>query len=123
MTQFFKIIRHNYASTEGRTDRKTFWVFSLINTFFFLVFLTIDLLTIIYLEDFLITGYFSMIYAVVLFLPSLSILIRRLHDVGKSGWFTLLLLIPLIGLIGLTIFLFKKSNTGENRFGSSPEKF
>jgi uncharacterized membrane protein YhaH (DUF805 family) len=67
------------------------------------------------------SGIIGNLYSLAVFLPSLGVLVRRLHDVGKSGWFFLIVLIPLIGAIWLLVLLFKDSEQGENKWGPSPK--
>ena len=54
------------------------------------------------------------------FLPGLALGIRRLHDTDRSGWWTLLVLIPLVGWIVLIVFAAQKGTAGANRFGGDP---
>jgi uncharacterized membrane protein YhaH (DUF805 family) len=54
-------------------------------------------------------------------LPSLSVVVRRLHDVGKSGWFYLIILIPLLGIIWMLVLLVSNGNVGENKYGADPK--
>ncbi|MDH6239656.1 DUF805 domain-containing protein [Aurantimicrobium minutum] len=56
-----------------------------------------------------------------LLLPSLGYGIRRLHDINKSGWFLLFILIPFVGWIFLLVWLVKDSDPGDNRFGPNPK--
>ncbi len=53
-------------------------------------------------------------------LPSLSLTVRRLHDIDKDGWFLLFLLIPIVGPILLLIWMLTPGTPGENRFGPQP---
>ena len=62
----------------------------------------------------------SVIYSLLLLVPSLAVGVRRLHDVGKSGWMLLIALIPLIGAIWLVILFCKDSQPKENKWGSKP---
>ena len=55
-----------------------------------------------------------------LFLPNLAIAIRRLHDRDRSGWFVLLVLIPLVGAIILLVWFVQRGTVGGNRFGADP---
>ncbi|MGB3465880.1 MAG: DUF805 domain-containing protein [Cyclobacteriaceae bacterium] len=112
--------RDYYAESNGRTGRKAFLVFMAVHLFIFVVTVGLDLMLIIYAEDFLFSGALSLIYSLLSLLPFLSIMIRRLHDTGKSGWLLSLLLIPLIGMVIVLVFLLRKGNTGDNRFGSTP---
>ncbi len=60
-------------------------------------------------------------YGLAVFVPSLAVAIRRLHDVGKSGWYYLLVLIPIIGPIWLIVLFATKGHQGENRYGLDPK--
>lgn len=64
-------------------------------------------------------GIISMLVGVVVFLASLAVTFRRLHDSGKSGWFILLALIPIVGAIVLLVFYLLPSE-GPNRWGAGP---
>jgi uncharacterized membrane protein YhaH (DUF805 family) len=52
------------------------------------------------------------------FLPSLAVCVRRLHDVGKSGWFYFIFLIPIIGFFWILYLFCKNGNVGENKYGA-----
>ena len=58
--------------------------------------------------------------ALAYFLPLLAAAVRRLHDTGRSGWWYLIVLIPLVGLIILIVFLATEGNSGSNAYGSPP---
>ena len=64
----------------------------------------------------------SWIYFLGTIIPSIAVLVRRLHDTGKSAWWLLLLLIPLIGAPVLLLFTISKGADGENRYGADPLK-
>lgn len=59
----------------------------------------------------------SPIVTLVLFIPSLSVSVRRLHDIDRTGWWLLLGLIPILGWIVLIVFACQKGTAGANRFG------
>ncbi len=65
-------------------------------------------------------GLFYTIVALATFLPSLSVDVRRLHDIGKSGWCWWIVLIPLVGIIILIVWFCQKGTVGINRFGPDP---
>lgn len=58
--------------------------------------------------------------SLVLLLPGLAVFVRRLHDTGRSGWWWLIVLIPLVGAIILLVFLVQRGNAGSNQYGPSP---
>jgi len=71
-----------------------------------------------------ISGIFSLLYlvfALAMFVPSLAVLVRRLHDSDKSGWFMLIGLIPLIGGIILLVFVIQEGTKGPNKYGPAQE--
>ena len=97
-----------YADFTGRARRKEYWMFILVYTIINVVLAVLGLDTI------------SAIVSIGLFIPSISIAARRLHDTGRSGWWQLILLIPIIGLIVLIVFLAQDSH-GANDYGVSPK--
>ena len=62
----------------------------------------------------------SLITTLALLLPGLAVGIRRLHDIGRSGWWILIALVPFIGAIVLLVFALQPSE-GPNRFGERPD--
>lgn len=60
------------------------------------------------------------VWSIATFLPGLAVAVRRLHDVDKSGWWVLLVLIPLIGWLILLYWAIQRGTVGDNRFGSDP---
>jgi len=67
-------------------------------------------------------GLFNFLYILAVIIPGFAVAVRRLHDVGKSGWFSLIILIPIVGIIWLFILLCKKGIDGENKYGFNPEE-
>ena len=61
------------------------------------------------------------IYILATMLPNIAVGIRRLHDIDKSGWWTLVGLIPVVGTIWLIVLFVTDGNTGENQFGEDPK--
>lgn len=67
------------------------------------------------------SGLLSGIYTLVVLIPSLAVLVRRLHDIGRTGWWVFIGLIPLIGTIVLLVFAATDSQPGSNGYGSNPK--
>ena len=114
MKWFFKCWQQ-YADFSGRARRKEYWMFYLFNILFSAIAGFLD-------------GIFGLtlltiIYPLLAFLPGLSVSIRRLHDVGKSGWMYLIVLIPIIGAIWLLVLLCTDSQVGRNLWGDNPKEF
>jgi uncharacterized membrane protein YhaH (DUF805 family) len=101
-----------YAEFSGRATRKQYWMFILIYMVIYISLAVIDAV--------LGTLVLALIFSLVLAAPSISIAARRLHDTGRSGWWQLLLLIPLLGTIILIVFLAQDSE-GDNEYGVKPE--
>ena len=116
----------NYVIFRGRARRSEYWfavlflVLASLATSILDVALFSDQLGEI-LEDTGGLGVIGALWALAVFLPSLSLLIRRLHDTNRSGWWVLIGLIPLAGAIVLFVFALFDSDPGENRFGPSPK--
>ena len=66
-------------------------------------------------------GYLYLLVALATFIPGLAVAVRRLHDVGKSGWFYFIVLIPIVGAIWLLVLFFTEGNQCENQYGSDPK--
>jgi len=67
-------------------------------------------------------GVIYILYALAVLIPSLAVGVRRLHDIGKSGWMLLVSFIPIIGAIWLIILFVTDSNPGENQYGANPKQ-
>lgn len=103
-----------YAVFNGRARRKEFWMF---NLFSFLA-----CVGLIIIESIVGTpGLLTTIYSLAVLLPAVGVSIRRLHDIGKSGWWILIALIPLIGAIVYFVFMILDSKDGENEYGPNPK--
>lgn len=103
----------NYVNFKGRARRKEYWMFVLFNFIVAIVLSIIDSLLGITI--------LSTIYSIAVIIPSLALCFRRLHDIGKSGAWILLGLIPLIGEIVLIVFFCTDSQAGENQYGPNPK--
>ena len=110
-----------YADFSGRARRKEYWIFSLINN---IIIFLLYILQIVTIEStlWLIFPIILFLYAMAVFLPGLAVNIRRLHDIGKSGWWYLIYLIPIIGAIWLTVLMCLDSEPGENQWGENPKE-
>ena len=102
-----------YADFNGRARRKEFWMFALINFVIMIVLGIVDSMIGIQV--------LSAIYALGVLLPSLAVGARRLHDIGRTGWWQLIGLVPFIGLLVLIIFFVLDSNPGDNKYGPNPK--
>jgi uncharacterized membrane protein YhaH (DUF805 family) len=111
--EFFTRAYKNYANFSGRDTRQQYWMFYLFYIIFAFVAGFVDALI---GTD----GLLGTIFILVTIIPSIAIATRRLHDIGKSGWWQLLVFIPIIGAIVLIVFLATKGSFGENQYGPNP---
>jgi len=119
-----KALIENYANFEGRARRTEYWYFVLFKVLLVLIIYPTGIALVGIDENgsalnfpilVFIVGYLAML------IPSLAVSVRRLHDTGKSGWFYLLNIIPLGGLV-LFIFYLQDSDPGNNEWGPNPKE-
>ncbi len=103
----------NYVGFSGRARRKEYWMFVLFNFLAGVVASVID--------GILGTMMIYSLYSLAALLPGLAVCARRLHDTDRSGWWILISLIPLVGIIVLIVFLCQDSKPGENQYGANPK--
>ena len=121
MIKWYKTVDFdNYANFNGRARRSEYWYFALMNIIILIVAAVLDnLLGTTF--GILPYGYLYLVVALAVFIPGLAVSVRRLHDVGKSGWFYFIVLIPLVGAVWLLVLFFTEGNQGENQYGSDPK--
>lgn len=105
LRNYVKVLR-NYATFQGRARRSEYWYFFLVNMIVAMAFGFICGLARV--------GYLANIYSLAVLVPSIAVGVRRMHDVGKSGWF---LLIPVYNLI----LACTKGEQGINEYGADPK--
>lgn len=124
MNWYLKVL-NQYSDFNGRARRKEYWMFALVNFIISLAIIGIDNalgLSFNYTGNISGAGVFNSIYNLLILIPSLAVAVRRLHDVGKSGWMLLIGLITLVGAIWLLILLLRDSEAGENKYGPNPKE-
>lgn len=113
MSWYKKVIK-NYVGFEGRARRKEYWMFVLVN---FIIGLILSLIESLAEWPEVLSG----LYSLFILLPSLAVGVRRLHDTGRSGWWMLIGLIPIIGTIILIVFDCQDSQEDTNKYGPNPK--
>ncbi|MDZ7715298.1 MAG: DUF805 domain-containing protein [Balneolaceae bacterium] len=122
MHWYIKVLK-NYANFSGRARRKEYWFFVLFNTIISFV---------LGFTEGLIAGMsgtvgpdyipiVSSLYILAVLIPSIAVGVRRLHDIGKSGWWLFIGLVPVIGGIVLLVFFFMEGDSGPNQYGADPK--
>ncbi|PXW39092.1 uncharacterized membrane protein YhaH (DUF805 family) [Klebsiella oxytoca] len=112
---------HHYLELNERASRREFWWYNFV---VMVILIGSGLLSFILSDT--PQDVMPVIYAtitLVLLCPSYSVLVRRLHDTGRSGWWGILILLPVIGWLVLFVFMVRKSQECENRFGPPPVYF
>jgi len=123
---FLDTIKYRYAKFSGRATRSEFWYFVLFYVVIVIVMKLLDTYAINPLlgstpEEAAQGGFLQVLFALALLVPSITVSVRRLHDIGKSGWWILLALIPLVGVLVLLYFYVIDSQSGSNMHGENPK--
>ncbi|MAM62120.1 DUF805 domain-containing protein [Maritimibacter sp. UBA3975] len=127
MMDAVKSVYSKYATFSGRARRAEYWWFYL---FYLIVYLLLGIVdSFVFGTTTSTDGGFSAttetpilsgIFALATLLPILAVGARRLHDIDRSGWWLLIGLVPLVGVILLIVWFAKAGDTGPNRFGADP---
>lgn len=121
MNWYLKVLKQ-YADFNGRARRKEYWMFALFNMIFGGIAMGLDNILGIGFGEIGVYGPLYILYTLAVFIAGLAVVVRRLHDVGKSGWMMLIALIPLIGAIWLLVLMLTDGNFGENEYGVNPKE-
>ena len=109
----------NYVNFKGRSQRAECWWWILFVIVAGIALVAVDIA--IFGADETDPTPLSNVFSLATFVPGLSVGVRRLHDIGKSGWWILIGLIPLVGIIVLIVWFVRDGDRGANRFGPSPK--
>ena len=123
MEWYLKVVKDNYANFDGRARRKEYWMFVLFN-----LLITLGLYALVgigaLMESAAIMYLFIAlvcVYVLAVLIPSIAVVVRRLHDQDKSGWYYFVGLIPFIGGIWLLILMVTDGTVGDNQYGPDPK--
>lgn len=109
-------LQQNYCNFDGRSSRSEYWWFSLFT------FILNGALSLIF-GDGTLGIIISGVVGLALLLPGLGLCVRRLHDTNRSGWWYLLVLVPLVGWIILIVWFVKPSDPTPNQYGPVPNVY
>lgn len=125
---YYLTVLKKYVVFSGRAQRAEYWYFILFNIIVSIVLGVLDSVLFdaggMTYKDGIIaisTGTLGTIYSLAVFLPSLAVSVRRLHDTNRSAWNLLWAFLPIIGWIVLIIFTATDSIPGENKYGKNPK--
>lgn len=119
MVTAVKTVFHRYFQFNGRSPRAEFWYFVLFSVVvsFATMFLDVAFLGASLDDTFM---PLNTLFSLAVLIPSFAVSVRRLHDMGKSGWWVVICIVPLIGLLVLIYFSVQPSQPGTNQYGSNP---
>ena len=109
------VVLQRYAQFQGRARRAEFWWFTLANAIIAIALSILGAVSSIF-------NILYYVYALGVLIPGIAVGVRRLHDTGRSGWWWLIALVPLVGPIVLLVFFASDSTPGSNQYGVS-EKY
>ncbi len=107
------VLVEKYSDFNGRARRSEYWYWTLFNVVVALIASAI--------ASVLKAPVLASIWSIAVLIPSLAVCIRRLHDIGKSGWYYLFILIPIVGLVLLLVWFTRDSQPGSNQYGENPK--
>jgi len=119
MNWYFKVLKQ-CLDFNGRARRTEYWMFTLLSALFSVIAHILDIMLGLTIDGTYGVFYFS--YAIAMIIPTLAVAVRRLHDIGKSGWMLLIVLIPIVGAIWLFVLMVKDSDYGINKYGVDPKR-
>lgn len=109
-SEAIKSVFSQYATFTGRASRSEYWYFTLFNLIVYIgsiiLSAVIPLILMLY-----------MVFSIAVIIPGIAVGVRRLHDIGKSGWWYLIVFIPLIGMVILLIWFVMSGTVGPNEYG------
>lgn len=114
---WYKQAMKKFADFSGRARRKEYWMFTLVN---YAILMILALLEIALLPE--PTFLPAILYVLVAAVPTLAVTVRRLHDIGNSGWWILINLVPYVGGIALLVMTLMNSQPGTNEYGPNPKE-
>ena len=118
--QWFVKAMKNYVGFSGRSRRTEYWMFTL---FVILIGIAVSVVQrLLGMSNDTGQGALTWLYNVAIFLPSLAVGVRRLHDTDRSGWWLLIGIIPLVGAIVLIVFFASEGVRGPNQYGADPKR-
>lgn len=118
MNYYIEVLK-KYAVFSGRARRAEYWYFSLFSLIVSLILGFVDGATGMYSPETGI-GTLGLIYTLAVLIPGIAVTVRRLHDTGRSAWWLLIVLLPLLGVLILLVFMVLSSDEDENSYGPNP---
>jgi len=118
MNEFIACFK-KYAVFEGRARRREYWMFYLFYIIFIIVLGILN--SIIGFRTGILGTIAVSSFVLIAIIPSISVSVRRLHDINKSGWMIFISLIPIVGAIWLFVLMVTEGTKGDNQYGPDPK--
>ncbi|AUC81392.1 DUF805 domain-containing protein [Lacinutrix sp. Bg11-31] len=111
----------NYTNFSGRARRSEYWMFLLFNILIVIAlsYLSSIINEVLDSDNFI---FIPFVYILLIIVPHFAVVVRRLHDINKSGTYWFVRFIPLVGPIWLLVLLVEDSSIGVNKYGRNPKK-
>lgn len=119
MKWYLEVLK-KYAVFNGRAQRQEYWYFFLISLAISFGLTSVDAMMGSF-DGQAGMGLLGGLYMFAVLVPSIAVVVRRLHDTGRNGWWALLILIPLAGAVILIVFMVQDSKPGTNQYGPNPK--
>ena len=119
--EWFIYALQRFRDFEGRSRRREFWYFTLFHILLSIGAVFLDNLfgfTGLAIE----TGPIQLLYILIMLIPAIAVSVRRLHDIDKTGFWYLLIFLPILGWIWLLIFFLREGTYGPNKYGPDPKE-
>ncbi|CAM5675915.1 DUF805 domain-containing protein [Streptomyces aurantiogriseus] len=113
MSWFILVLKKSLVF-RGRARRTEYWMFTLISSLIYIALLVAD--------EFVGNEVLSIGFTVAILLPALAVTVRRLHDTDRSGWWSLIGVVPCVGTIVMLIFTAAEGTPGQNKYGMNPKE-
>ena len=120
MNYFIDCLTKKYACFSGRARRQEYWLFFLFNIIAAII-VGVIAGVLVRVTNVTAFAFLGTIYNLAVLIPGFAVFVRRMHDIGKSGWWWLIGFIPLIGIIVLIVFCCLDSQPGDNQYGPNPK--
>jgi uncharacterized membrane protein YhaH (DUF805 family) len=115
---YFLLAFKKYAKFSGRSTRPEYWYFNLFSVLMQIFLSALIILTAQMSQELsLVVNIIYLLFSLSIFIPSIAVGFRRMHDIGESGWMLFINLIPLFGFIWYIVLLCTKSDEGANKYG------
>lgn len=115
-----KVVFENYANFRGRARREEFWCYIFVGFLISIVLGILDYVLGLTFDKYEF-NYLRLLYSLLVYIPGFAVTVRRLHDVGKSGWFLFIVFIPIVGIVWLLVLFCKEGDSMTNKYGRDPK--